>query len=143
MNLLSFIKKYWLNCLGVLIVLIGIAIELYIGIKQYNSKLLFTVTDASKKCLSNSLNVYSNNKYAIIKGAVPEGESNLLKTGKYDYDIDKLIASFNDDACDMENYFNYRVTLESGESYCISMMANTELNKFLESLKEENLFWCS
>ena len=134
-----------------LIVLVGIILGFYIlngKDKEENSHngeevLLFTVTDVSKNCFSNGLKVYSNNKYEIIKGAVPEGESNLLKTGTYNYDIDKLLASFNDNTCDMENYFNYRVTLESGESYCISMMADTELNKFLESLNEENLFWCS
>lgn len=151
MKVLIFIKKQWKLCLILLVVLVGIIFGLYLlndKDKEESSPngeevLLFTVTDVSKNCFSNGLNVYNNNKYEIIKGAVPEGESNLLKTGTYNYDIDKLLASFNDDTCDMEHYFNYRVTLESGESYCISMMEDTELNKFLESLNEENLFWCS
>ena len=127
MKILSFIKKHWKIYLILLIVLVGIILGLYIlkdKNKEENSHngeqvLLFSVTDVSKKCFSNGLKVYSNNKYEIIKSAVPEGENNLLKTGTYNYDIDKLLASFNDDTCDMENYFNYRVTLESGESYCI------------------------
>ena len=150
MNKLTFIKKYWKFILIWIIVVVGLYIsKSYIDYKSKDNnvsteeKLLFTVTDVSKNCFSNGLKVYNNNKYEIIKGAVPVGESNLIKTGTYNYDIDKLIASFNDDTCDMENYFNYQVTLESGEKYCISMMEDTELNKFLNSLNEENLFWCS
>lgn len=142
-------------CLILVIVLIGIIIGLYF-VKRNNKTnddkpsqtqtedvLLFTVRDVSKNCISNGLKVYNNNKYEIIKGAWMEGESNLIKTGTYNYDIEKLMDRFNDDTCDMEHYFNYQVTLESGESYCISMMEDTELNNFLESLNEENLFWCS
>jgi len=151
---LTFIKKLE-KYLLLVIILVGTIVGIYF-VREYMKKkndkpsttpteniLLFTVTDTSKKCLSNSLYVYSNNKYEIIKGAVLDNKDNLIKTGTYNYDINKLIDSFNDDSCDTENYFNYKVILESGESYCISMIDDTELNKFLESLNEENLFWCS
>ena len=151
MKVLSFIKKQWKIYLILLIILVVLILGFYIlndkDKKEHSHNgeetLLFTVTDVSKTCLSNGLKVYNNNKYELIKGAVPEGEDNLIKTGTYNYDIDKLTVSFNDDTCDMENYLNYNVILESGESYCISMIADTELNKFLESLNEDNLFWCS
>lgn len=155
MKVLNFIKKNWTICLILVIVLAGIIIGLYLvkgntenndaqpSQTQTDDILLFTVADVSKNCISNGLKVYNNNKYEIIKGAWMEGESNLIKTGTYNYNVEKLMDSFNDDTCDMEHYFNYQVTLESGESYCISMMEDTELNNFLESLNEENLFWCS
>lgn len=111
--------------------------------QQDETLLLFTVSDISKNCISNSLRVYSNNKYEIIKGAWIDGENNLIKSSTYDYDVDKLLKSFNNDTCDKEYFLNYSVTLKSGEEYCISILEDTELNRFLNSLNEENLFWCS
>lgn len=155
MKVLNFINKNWKICLILVIILSGIIVGLYFvkgnteneedkpSPTQTEDVLLFTVADVSKNCFSNGLKVYNNNKYEIIKGTVPVGEDNLIKTGTYNYDINKLMTSFNNDTCDMDNYFNYQVTLESGESYCISIIEDTELNKFLESLNEENLFWCS
>ena len=152
MNKLSFIKKYWKIYLIIIIILAGIVFGIFLlnnsnknrKENSYDKKeqLLFTVSDVSKNCPSNGLKVYNNNKYELVKGATTIGESNLIKTGTYNYDIDKVINSFNDDSCDMERYLNYRVTLQSGESYCISMTETTELNNFLKSLNEDSLFWC-
>ena len=50
---------------------------------------------------------------------------------------------FDDKTCDNENYLNYRITIDENTSYCIGINSNHELNKFIESLIEENLFWCN
>lgn len=147
MNKLIFNKKHFKFILILVFIFVALFLT-YMYIRnnpnhQDETILLFTVTDISKNCISNGLKVYSNNKYEIIKGAWVDGENNLIKSGTYDYDIDKLLKSFNNDTCDKEHLFNYSVTLKSGEQYCISMIEDTELNKFLNSLNEENLFWCS
>lgn len=137
--------KFYLIFLAVTFVLYFT--KIYIEEKNYNEThkedvLLFTVEDVSKKCYSNSLKVYSNGKYEIVGISYDGEEPNIIKTGLYDYDIDKVMNTLDDKTCDNESYLNYQVTVNESKSYCIGMNSNHNLNNFLKSLNEEKLFWC-
>lgn len=146
-NMLKIILKYWKVYLIFLMIVFGIYFtKRYIEEKTNSNepnKLLFTVNDDSKKCYSNTLYVYNNGKYEIVGINYNNDEPNIIKTGNYNYNIEKVMNMFDDKTCDNENYLNYRITIDENTSYCIGINSTHELNKFIESLNEENLFWCS
>ena len=70
-------------------------------------------------------------------------EPNIIKTGSYTYDIEKVMHTLDNNTCDNETYFNYRVLIDEETAYCIGINSDHELNKFIKSLDEKNLFWCN
>ena len=141
------IFKHWKIYLIFLVIVFGLYFtKVYFEEKNNTNepdKLLFTVNDVSKKCYSNTLYVYNNGKYEIIGMSYNDEEPNIIKTGSYNYDIEKVMHTLDNNTCDNETYFNYRVLIDEETAYCIGINSDHELNKFIKSLDEKNLFWCN
>ena len=107
--------------------------------------LLFSVRDVSKNCFSNVLYVYENGDYEIEAPYAMEGEDfEIIASGHTDYDLDKIIQYLKTDIEADEHMMNYSITNEkTGENYYVPFTEKNELTKFLDSLNEESLFWCS
>lgn len=105
-----------------------------------DNKLLFTINKKNKKCTPVSLNVYDGGKYVLYTGykackgknCNDKLEYTKKKTGKYDYDVIKIIKnSKNADLLSAKEIEDYEIY--TGKSDIVYMMTTDKDNKYLKA----------
>lgn len=146
-NLIDYLNSLYYNLVGVsmkknIIIIILIIIVSSIALVLYNKsnetrELLFSVTDVSKKCKTNTLYVYNDNTYEIKNNSLI-----INQKKEYNYDVNNIIENIKDYSKDEDTWMNYYVELKDGTTYHVSMLEENDLNNFIKSLNEEKLFEC-
>ena len=145
-------KKMTIVIVGIIVLIAGI-VGFYIcsdnekkTYKTDDKVLLFKVSDASKRCASNSVYVYANGEYEINIPYASIGDVedfDTIATGTYEYDIDKVMEYLYSDIEADSQMLNYNVEIiEADMNVYVPMTKDTELSKFLDSLGKDTLFWC-
>lgn len=103
-------------------------------------KLIMSITDVSKKCLSNRVQIYSNDKYRVYSST----NDKLIKKGNLNYnqDFNILIDKIKTYEADNKAYMNYKIILNNNEVIYASIEYATELNELLDLIPLNNLFEC-
>lgn len=126
----------------IILVVIGIYI-LFITFsnKMNDKKLIMSISDVSKMCLSNKVLIYSNLEYRV-HGPIND---KLKYSGKIKYNgnLNSLVNTVKTYKPDTETLVNYRIVLNSGEEITASIDKAKELNDFLSLINIDDLFWCN
>lgn len=125
---------------------IGFSITHFIILKgtttEKSNTLAFTIADVSKNCLSNSIHVYYDNKYEVYKAYYTNGQKMTpIRTGTYDYDINKILKNISNYKSDEVAYINYKIKINDKE-YIVSQREKNELREFIDSINGDELLWC-
>jgi len=99
------------------------------------------ISDVSKNCYSNALNIYSDKGYIVISAT----GGKIIHSGRSDYQksIDYLEDKIKTYPADKELLMNYEVKTSSGITIYVDQNNSPELKEFLNTIDVENLFWCS
>ena len=110
--------------------------------KEKSDALAFIITDVSKNCLSNGIHVYYNDKYEVYKAYYLNGQKMVpIRTGTYNYDINKIIDNIDNYTKDEERYLNYNIKIND-ENHIVAMKGNKEIREFMDSINGDELLWC-
>jgi hypothetical protein len=110
--------------------------------KEKSDALAFIITDVSKNCLSNGIHVYYNDKYEVYKAFYVDGEKmKPIRTGNYNYDINKIIDNIDSYTKDNDTYMNYNIKIKD-DNHVVAMQGNKELREFMDSIDGDKLLWC-
>lgn len=105
--------------------------------KKEDKKLLFSVEEIGKDCVSNVVYIYDDNTFTVKDYTGKE------EYGEYNYpNMNNLIKVIPTYTIDQSNYGNYKVTFQDGSISMVSVIKSFELREFLDSLEKDNLFWC-
>lgn len=99
------------------------------------------ISDVSKACYSNALNIYSDKGYIVISAT----GGRIIHSGRSDYkkSIDYLESKIRTYQADKESLMNYEVITNNGSTIYVDQNNSPELREFLNTIDVENLFWCS
>lgn len=144
MKLVKMLK--FLMVLILLIIFILIVI-IFNNSKKEKNNWLIKVDNVSYNCLSNSLYIYEDKSYIVIRAYRPNGIFNSWKIGtgkiKYDYNISEIIKEVNSISSDIINYINYKITFSDGTTKIISIKDSIKLNEFINQIPIKNIFLCN
>lgn len=91
----------------------------------------FTITYKGINCPTPTLYLYSDNTYEYYYTFTSEGNELIPKTGKYNYDITKIIK--NVDKYEENDFGEYYIKDKQGKEYVI-LNTNIHLQELLNSL---------
>jgi hypothetical protein len=132
----------WLLILAAIILIVIGSYMIIVSIldKTKDERLLMSISDISKNCISNKVLIYSNLEYEVV-GPV---NNELRKSGTVDYkkDINALVDDVRSYKPDNEKYINYLIILSDGKEITASINNATELNNLLSLIPLDDLFFC-
>lgn len=98
------------------------------------------ISDVSKNCYSNAVNVFSNKYYTVVSSVgqkvLAKGKSNYSKSIDY---LENQIKNYSSDKISM---MNYKIESSNGTSTYVDQNNSPELEEFIQTIKVDNLFWC-
>lgn len=120
-----------------------IIICLFIGwlrLFYVSDKWKMQISDVSKHCFSNVLDVYANKEYSVVSGVgnkiIAKGKSNYPKS------VDYLVNKIKTYPIDNESMLNYKVIFKDNDEVIVDQGNSPEIKKFLDTIALDNLFWC-
>lgn len=132
------IKKYIFIAIPLSVICLAV-----VGLKVLGSRgddWQLQVSDVSKNCYSNVLNIYSDKDYVVLSAigskVIAKGKSNYPKS------IDFLENEIKNYKPDKESLMNYKIKSKSDTEIYADQYNSPELAEFIKTIKVENLFWC-
>ena len=126
---------------GAVALLIVSVMFVYFRFIYVSNEWYMRISDISKDCQSNMLNVYPGKDYIVVSAyenkIIDRGVSTYAES--LDYLDDKIKSYSIDDELNM----NYRIEYKSGLKIDINQNKSPEIDSFLKTLDTEDVFWCS
>lgn len=139
-NLFNKIKNKKIMIFVVSLLIISCLVFAWFTIFNISNNWQLQISDVSKNCYSNTLNIYPNKDYAVVSGVgdrlIARGKSTYSKT------LEHLTKKVNTYPADQEPSMNYKVEFKTGEIVYVDQNNSPELDNLISTIKVDNLFWC-
>lgn len=137
-------KKKLIILITTVFVVALVALAGYVLFARAGDDWQLQISDVSKDCFSNTLNVYTSKDYKVVSGVgdkvIAKGKSTYPRS--LSYLVNELIEVMPDSEQAIYNKYKVGYSEDGDITYISVSEDNPELKIFLDTIKIENLFWC-
>ncbi len=137
-------KKKLIILIATVFVVVLIALAGYMLFARASDDWQLQISDVSKDCFSNTLNVNTSKNYTLVSGmgdkVIAKGKSTYPRSLSYLFN--ELIKVMPDSEQAIYNKYKVGYSEDGDITYISVSEDNPELKIFLDTIKVENLFWC-